>query len=115
VTEFVFLVLDAESIRDWSTAQQEAALAAMAAFMAPLRAAGRLKETAGLGPDFDGARVQVTNGAATVTEAPFADAERTIGGYFVVDCASRDEAIELAKACPAAARSTVEVRQVWRH
>jgi len=115
VTEFAFLILDAESIRDWTTEQQEAALAAMAAFMAPLRASGRLKETAGLGPDFDGARVQVAAGAATVTDAPFADAERTIGGYFVVDCASREEAIELAKSCPAAERSTVEVRQVWRH
>jgi hypothetical protein len=115
MTEFILLFLDAESLRDWTTAQQEDAIAKMAAFKAPLEAAGRLKESGGLGPDFDGARVRVENGMASVIDAPFADAERTVGGYLVVDCASRDDAIALAKTCPAAERTTVEVRQLWRH
>jgi hypothetical protein len=44
MTEFMFLMLDAETMRPWTVAQQEAALAKMAAFKAPLEAAGRLKE-----------------------------------------------------------------------
>jgi hypothetical protein len=115
MTEFMFLLLDAQSIRGWTTEQQEAALAKMAAFKAPLRAAGRLKESGGLGPDFDGARVRVENGVVSVTDAPFADAERTLGGYFVVECASREDAIAVAKSSPAAERTTIEVRQLWRH
>ena len=115
MTEFMLLMLDAETIRDWTAAQQEAALAAMAAFKAPLETAGRLKESGGLGPDFDGARVRIENGAARVIDAPFVDVANTIGGYLVVDCASRDEAVALAKECPAARWAPVEVRQVWRH
>jgi hypothetical protein len=59
--------------------------------------------------------VRVENGAASVSDAPFADAERTIGGYLVVECASRDDAIALAKTCPAAQWAPVEVRELWRH
>jgi hypothetical protein len=113
--EFMFLMLDAEVIRPWTTAQQEEAVAGMAAFKAPLEAAGRLKDSGGLGPDFDGARVRVEDGVASVVEAPFEDAQWTVGGFLIVECASREEAIELAKQCPAAERATVEVRQLWRH
>jgi hypothetical protein len=116
MTEFVFLFLDAVEIRDSTEADQHAMLAAYAAFMAPLEAAGRVKEAGGLGPDFDCARVvRRPDGRVEVTEGPFAAAGGVVGGYLVVDCESLDDAIALAATCPAAGRAPIEVRQVWRH
>lgn len=95
--EFMLLMLDGEVIRGWTEAQQHEAVARMAAFTAPLRAAGIYRDSGGLGPDFDAARVRV------------------VGGFLVVECASRDEAIELAERCPAATWAPLEVRRLWRH
>ena len=113
--EFMLLMLDGEVIRDWPEAQQREAVARMAAFTAPLRAAGTYRDSGGLGPDFDAARVRVTDGWASVVDGPFETARQVVGGFLVVECASRDEAIELAKRCPAAEWAPLEVRQLWRH
>jgi hypothetical protein len=87
----------------------------MAAFTAPLRAAGIYRDSGGLGPDFGAARVRVTDGQASVVDGPFAEATQVVGGFLVVVCASLDEAVELAKRCPAAEWAPLEVRQLWRH
>ena len=113
--EFMLLMLDGEVIRDWTEAQQRDAAARMAAFTAPLRAAGTYRDSGGLGPDFGAARVRVTDGRASVVDGPFEGAVQVVGGFLVVACASRDEAIELAKRCPAAEWAPLEVRQLWRH
>jgi hypothetical protein len=98
--EFMFLMLDGEVIRDWTEAQQSDAVARMAAFTGPLRAAGIYRDSGGLGPDFGAARVRVTDGQASVVDGPFAGAAQLVGGFLVVECASRDEAIEPANAAP---------------
>ncbi len=113
--EFMLLMLDGEVIRGWTEAQQHEAVARMAAFTAPLRAAGIYRDSGGLGPDFDAARVRVTDGWASVVDGPFEGAEQVVGGFLVVECASRDEAIELAERCPAATWAPLEVRRLWRH
>ena len=60
----------------------------------------------------DGARVQVRAGRAAVVDGPFAEAKEMVGGFFLVDCATREEAVALATQCPAAEWCTVEVRAV---
>src|ERR1700733_8000103 len=99
MTEFILLTLDAEAIRPWTAAQQKAGIAAMAAFKVPLEAAGRLKDSGGLGPDLkgEGARVRVENGRTSIEAAPFDDVRNTVGGYLIVECASLEEAIALAR------------------
>ena len=47
-------------------------------------------------------------------DGPFAETKEQIAGYFVVDCADLDEAIEMAQLIPAAEHGTVEVRPVWQ-
>ena len=113
--EFIFLMLDGEVIRDWTEAQQRQAVARMADFIAPLRGAGVYRDSGGLGPDFGAARVRIEAGRARVVDGPFDGAQQVVGGFLVVECASRDEAIELAKRCPAAEWAPLEVRQLWRH
>jgi hypothetical protein len=55
-------------------------------------------------------RVQAT-GAPQVLDGPFAEAKEMVGGYFLLDCPTRAQAVEIAQACPAAEWATVEVRE----
>jgi hypothetical protein len=57
-------------------------------------------------------RVRVRSGEAHLTDGPFAETKEMIGGYFLVDCATQEEAIAIATECPAAEWLTVEVRGI---
>lgn len=59
-----------------------------------------------------GARVHVEGGKRTVVDGPFAESKEVIGGYYVIDVKSKDEAIEWAAKCPGARYWGVEVREV---
>jgi hypothetical protein len=58
----------------------------------------------------EGARVEVREGRPHVVDGPFSEAKEMIGGFFLVDCATREEAVAIAAQCPAAEWCTVEVR-----
>jgi hypothetical protein len=75
-----------------------------------LRARGLLLSTQSLQSDSDATRVRVRNGRATLIDGPFAEAKEIVGGYFLIDCATRDDAVAIARECPAAEWATVEVR-----
>ena len=62
-------------------------------------------------PNAEAARVEVRGGRAQVLDGPFAEAKEMVGGIFLVNCATREEALAIAKACPAAEWATIEVRQ----
>ena len=57
------------------------------------------------------ARVEVREGRVHVVDGPFAEAKEMIGGFFLLDVASRDEALAIARECPAAEWAMVEVRE----
>ena len=56
--------------------------------------------------------VRVRDGETLTTDGPFAETKEQLGGYYLVDCASLDEALEFAARIPAAERGAVEVRPV---
>jgi hypothetical protein len=56
--------------------------------------------------------VTVRNGKAQVLDGPFAEAKEMIGGFFLLNCKTRDEALAIARECPAAQWCTVEVRSL---
>ncbi|SRR5258708_15614424 len=56
-------------------------------------------------------RLDVRAGKARVTDGPFTEAKELVGGFFLLDCASREEALKLAGECPAAEWASVEVRE----
>jgi hypothetical protein len=60
----------------------------------------------------DGVRVQRRGGQAALIDGPFAEAKEMIGGFFLLDVATRDEAVAIANECPAAEWCTVEVREL---
>jgi hypothetical protein len=77
-----------------------------------LQKPGVLLEFDGLLPPSTGARVSTTDGKATVTEGPFAEAKESIGGCWIIQVRSREEAIERARRAPMANNEIIEVRQI---
>ena len=59
--------------------------------------AGVLVQTGGLLPSSKGARVRVSRGSLSVTDGPFPETKELIGGYAIVEAASRDDAIQLGR------------------
>ena len=88
------------------------AVAAMMAYNESLQKAGVLIGCDGLHPPSMGARVSFPGGKPKVVDGPFAEAKEVLGGYWMIDVASRAEAIEWASRCPAGENETIEVRQV---
>ena len=88
------------------------AVAAMMKYNEALRDAGVLITLDGLHPPSMGARVSFANGKPVVTDGPFAETKEVLGGYWMIEVASRAEAIEWAKKCPATGNEIIEIRQV---
>ena len=86
--------------------------AQMGAFAAELKQRGVLLAVESLVSDDKATRVAVRDGLQRMLDGPFAEAKEMVGGFFLVDCASRDEALAIAALCPAARWATVEVRAV---
>jgi hypothetical protein len=89
------------------------AVEAMMKFNESLQKAGVLLSLDGLHPLATGARVSFAGGKPKVTDGPFVETKEVLGGYWMIDVKSRDEAIEWAKRCPASANETIEIRQVF--
>jgi hypothetical protein len=88
------------------------AVAAMMKYNDELKQAGVLVALDGLHPPSMGARVSFEGGKAKVTDGPFAEAKEVLGGYWMIDVKSKEEAIGWATRCPASANEIIEVRQV---
>jgi hypothetical protein len=84
----------------------------MTAFANDLQAKGLLLGAESLSSLASASRVQVRGGRSTVLDGPFAEAKEMVGGFFLVDCKTREEAVALAAQCPAAEWCTVEVRSL---
>ncbi|ANB77250.1 dehydrogenase [Paraburkholderia phytofirmans OLGA172] len=84
----------------------------MVRFAAGLKERGKLRAVESLTASSDAVRVQVRDGRPKLLDGPFAEAKEMIGGFFLLDCETREEAVAIAQACPAASWCTVEVRKV---
>jgi hypothetical protein len=92
---------------------EPAAIAAMSKYNESLQKAGILLALDGLHPPSAGARVSFTGGKAKVTDGPFAEAKEVLGGYWMIQVKSREEAIAWASRCPASDKEVIEIRQVF--
>lgn len=77
-----------------------------------LQKAGVLLALDGLHPPSMGARVSFSGGTPTVSDGPFAEAKEVIGGYWMIQVRSKEEAIEWARRAPMGNNEIIEVRQV---
>ena len=86
---------------------------AMAKFNQTLIQAGVLLALDGLHPASKGARVTLAGGSTTVTDGPFTEAKELVGGYWLIDVKSKEEAVEWASRAPINEGDVIEVRQVF--
>ena len=77
-----------------------------------LQKAGVLLALDGLLPPSTAARISYADGKPTVTDGPFAETKEVIGGYWIIQVRSREEAIEWAKRAPMSNNEMIEVRQI---
>jgi hypothetical protein len=109
---YMLLIAEPRGQRETRTqAEGEALYARMVQFADELAARGVLIDAQSLVSDTQAARVRVREGRANVLDGPFAEAKEMIGGFFMIDCATREEAVAIAHECPAAEWASVEVRE----
>ena len=94
------------------TAPDAEAVARMMKYNESLQKAGVLLGLDGLHPPSMGARVTFEGGKPRVQDGPFAEAKEVLGGYWMIQVRSKEEAVEWATRCPMADNEIVEVRQV---
>jgi hypothetical protein len=88
--------------------------AEMGKFVGELAAGGKLRGGAPLHAEGEGARVRANAGKPLVTDGPFTETKEVVGGFFLVECADKSEAVSIASRCPHARVGLVEVRQVMQ-
>lgn len=89
------------------------AVARMMKFNEELAKAGALISLDGLHPSSRGARIAFSRGKPKVTDGPFTEAKEVIGGYWMIQAKSKEEAVKWAKRCPASDGDVIEIRQVF--
>ncbi len=110
---YLLLILEPHGQRAARTeAEGRAAYDRMLGFAADLRQRGLLQAAESLRTDIDGVRVRVGAGRSQTLDGPFTEAKEMIGGFFLLDGVTREQAIAIARACPAAEWATVEVRSL---
>jgi hypothetical protein len=87
-------------------------VAAMAKYNDSLKKAGMLISLDGLHPSTDGARVRFSSGKPEVIHGPFPETKESLGGYWMIEAKSKEEAIEWASRCPAQDGDVIEIRRV---
>jgi hypothetical protein len=108
------MICNDESAMLASSPDESAAhLAAYAAWAESMTERGVLRGGERLRPTSDATTVQVRDGEVLTADGPFAETKEQIGGYFVVETADLDEAVEIAAKLPGAQVGTIEVRPIW--
>ena len=110
---FLLTVYDDE--RRWAGVDEESMKAEINAYWAldnEATAAGVFVESAGLLPTETAKTVRIRDDEESVSDGPFAETKEQLGGFYLLECESIEEALEWAAKIPAARSGSVEVRQV---
>src|SRR3954451_113480 len=111
--QYMLLIHDAES--GWAQLSDDERTGFMReyfTFTEDLRASGAYVTADRLEPTSTAVTVQVRDGETLTTDGPFAETKEQLGGYYLIDVESREEAIEWAAKIPSARFGKVEVRPV---
>lgn len=110
---YMLLILEpTEQRRSRTEAEGRAVYDRMVKFGDGLRSRGLLRAAESLGSHATATRVQMREGKPQMSDGPFAEAKEMIGGFFLLECKTREEALAIAAECPAAEWCTVEVREL---
>ena len=104
---------DASRWDAFSAEEREAVYAKYRAFSNDAREAGVMVGGAELASTRDATTVRVRDGETLVTDGPYAEVKEALGGYYLFECETMDEAVEYAARIPGAEHGAVEVRPVF--
>ena len=107
---FMLMMIPGAPEDQWTPSADD--VSEMMAYNEQLTKAGVLLALDGLHPSAKGARVALSQGKRTVTDGPFTEAKELIGGYWIIQAKSKEEAVEWAKRCPMDEGNVIEVRQI---
>jgi hypothetical protein len=110
-----YMLLVVEKVGDRAARSQSEGTALydrMLRFSRDLMQRGLLTMSQSLKTDADGVRVQGQGEKSVVRDGPFAEAREMIGGFFLLTCDTREQAVAIARECPAAEWATIEVREL---
>src|SRR4051812_25667380 len=110
---FMMLMYPSDSANAPDAVPSAADVAAMTKYNEELAKAGGLLALDGLHPSSKGARVYFGGGKPRAVDGPFSEAKEVLGGYWMIQVKSREEAVEWAKRCPARDAKFIELRQVF--
>lgn len=94
-------------------AQMEALVQGHERFGQELHASGKMVAAERLRPEGEGSRVRVKAGQRQVTDGPFAETKEALGGFYLIECDTKEEAVSWAKKIPLLEGGYVEVRPNW--
>ena len=110
---YLLLIMErSEGRRRWSEAEGIDKRGQMLRWGDGLRARGVLRASESLRPDTEGIRITLDGPKRLVTEGPFAESKEIVGGFFLLDVDSKEQAVAIAHECPATGWATVEVREI---
>lgn len=108
----MFMKVD-PAVYDRDPASETEVYAAMGRYNEELTKAGVLLALDGLQPPSAGARIAFGADGASVVDGPFAEAKEVVGGYWVIDVKSHDEAVEWARRVPAREGEAIDLRRIF--
>jgi hypothetical protein len=109
---YALLVCDTENLERTPDEVDQAFVAYMG-FQEEMAARGVLVTRVRLRPTSSATTVRVRDGDLVIADGPFAETKEQIAGFYLVECADLDEAIQVAARIPAVHSGTIEVRPVW--
>ncbi|HUK00704.1 MAG TPA: YciI family protein [Steroidobacteraceae bacterium] len=110
---YVLLVVEPVGQRDTRSESEGRALyERMLRFSEDLKSRGLLTLTQSLKSQAAAVRLTRQGNRVAMVDGPFAEAKEMIGGFFLLTCESREQALAIARECPAAEWATIEVREL---
>ena len=97
-----------------SPAAGQAMVQAFMKFSEEVRKAGKTVASERLRPEDQASRVRVKAGHHQIIDGPFAETKEALGGFYLLECASKEEALEWAKKVPIGENGFVYVRPIWQ-
>ena len=111
---YLLLIYGCESrYPEMPPAEMQSFLGAWQRFDREIRASGVVEASNRLRPTATASTVRVRGGKAAVTDGPFAETKEQLGGFYLVNVPSLDEALAWAKRVPSSEIGSVEVRPIW--
>ena len=112
--QYLLLIYGNEADRVNATkADMETMFAQYRDFTQSIVQSGHMKAGDALQPTTTATTVRVRDGRTVTTDGPFAETKEALGGFYMIECANLDEAIEAAARIPGARYGSIEVRPIW--